>query len=67
MVAKFKSKIDLQKRFSFFLSRFVRVVIKNVESVEKVAKKLVRKNLLAKKGQQNGVFYFYYCVQKFSA
>jgi hypothetical protein len=36
----------------------------DIESVEKVAKNACEKSNQPKKGQKNGVFYFYFCVQK---
>ncbi len=39
----------------------------DIETVKKAAKILLRKKWSAKKWQNNGVFAFYYFVQKFSA
>jgi hypothetical protein len=39
----------------------------NFESFEKVAKKLMWKNLSTKQWQKNGDFDFYYCAQWFSS
>ncbi len=44
-----------------------RRIFADLESIEKVAKKHMQKKLSTKKWPKNGVFDFYYCVQKFSA